>query len=100
MALAEIRDSLRCDITESRQLSRDRLKFGKRIALQDNVNFGRDITTAEVNLIGSKLKNKSAIKAQDLTLLKISFVQKAENIVSFLKVKGALHGLVRELSSM
>lgn len=99
MACKEIRDTIRSNLIESRKISRDKALVTKRKALEETLFLGRDLTESEVVLIGNKLKNKSTVNLDDLALLKIAFVQKANNILVFLKVKGALHALVRELSS-
>lgn len=99
MACEEIRDTIRSNLIESRKISRDKALVTKRKALEETLNLGRDLTESEVVLIGNKLKHKSAVNLNDLALLKIAFVQNANNILVFLKVKGALHALVREFSS-
>uniref|UniRef100_A0A1B6M778 IBB domain-containing protein n=1 Tax=Graphocephala atropunctata TaxID=36148 RepID=A0A1B6M778_9HEMI len=100
MDSSSIRDNIRTDIVEVRLMGRNKVLSSKRKALQDVVDLGRCVTESEVLIISNKLKSKSSVQVQDLILLKLAFVQTANNIVSFLKVKGALHGLVRELSSV
>uniref|UniRef100_A0A1B6IEW0 IBB domain-containing protein n=1 Tax=Homalodisca liturata TaxID=320908 RepID=A0A1B6IEW0_9HEMI len=100
MDSSSLRDSIRTDIVEIRQIKRHQTLNSKRKALQELVNLGRHVKESEVLIVSNKLKTKSAVRVEDLILLKLAFVQSANNIVSFLKVKGALHALVRELSSV
>ncbi|XP_054257772.1 importin subunit alpha-4 isoform X1 [Macrosteles quadrilineatus] len=95
----KLRDHARLAVVESRLTSRENILKNKRKSLQDVVDNGRLIKNEEVTILANKLKTKSLVQFEDLALLKIAFVQSSHNIVAFLKVKGALHGLVREFSS-
>lgn len=99
MACEDLRDVLRTNLALSRQTNRDQILNFKRKALHDSIDIDRVINSSEVSLVANKLKSKSAVQIEDLALLKLALVQSSDNTITFLKVKGALHGLIRELSS-
>lgn len=99
MACEALREVLRTNLSTSRRANRDQILRYKRKALQDCIAIDRIITSSEVSLVANKLKSKSAVQIEDLVLLKLGLVQSSDNTIVFLKVKGALHGLIRELSS-
>lgn len=67
---------------------------------EENDISDRIITSEEIATIGRRVKQKGQITDKDLALLKYGLLQSNNNIVAFLKIPGALHSLVREMTDL
>jgi hypothetical protein len=58
------------------------------------------VTAETVTRIANKLKDKTAVTASDLHILKNAIIDNCNNIQIVLRSHGSLRGLVREISGM
>ncbi|GLG99290.1 Importin subunit alpha [Gryllus bimaculatus] len=93
-----IRTTLREESRRERKSNRSDVLNRNRSALGQVSESISYYDLKEVVEIASKLKQKNQVSLMELKKLKQSFIVSQENIVAFLNVPGALHGLVRELS--
>ncbi|XP_067012982.2 uncharacterized protein [Anabrus simplex] len=94
-----IRDVIREDGKQERKDRRGDLLDKNRSALGEVVENLRTIThPKEVSELAERLKHKGNVTLRELHMLKNAFIHSEENISAFLRVNGALHALIRELS--
>lgn len=96
---SNIRELLRTESKERRSFKRDDNFSTKRnIGKETLFNLERIILQEEVEKIADNIKQKRRVNVNDLGLLTLSFLQNSDNILIFLRIKGALQSLIRELT--
>lgn len=86
---------------QERQERRETLVNSRRGTLGEKANSQkRVITTQEVKTLAERLKHKGHFTVQDFMFLNHALIQNEENIITFFRVTGALHALVRELTGI
>lgn len=97
----KIREGFRECKKQERQMKRLMAfnRYRKTLGEENDIS-DRVITTEEIVTIASNIKQKGKISDKDLALLKYGLTQSNDNIVAFLKVSGALHSLVREMTDI
>lgn len=97
--VVKLREDVRENKKQERQakrlveFNRHRKTLGEESDISDRV-----VTSEEIVTIAKCIKHRGQTTDRDLALLKYALIQSNNNIVAFLKVPGALHSLVREMT--